>query len=225
MVFLIKYIGSKLYYLDIVVMKNGVVEFIVKKDMKLGIFVFFMFGEKYFEFIYNKEDIFIEMKVFDFVFNMKVKKLEENKVFVDYIFFIIKEKNVQQVFICDCDKEVKGLLKIEKIQYLIDSIFIVVINYQNNLISMYSFMLVLKFIKMFMEVNILDYLCDVNGKIMDFIFCYKYYCMYFWDNIDLKDDCLVNSFVFGQKIEFYFGKNMLVQYLDMIFLVVYVLID
>lgn len=224
-VFLTKYIGSKLFYADTAIMKNGVAEFTAKKDMKPGVFAFLMPGEKYFEFIYNNEDVSIETKSPDFVPNMKIKKSEENKLFLDYILFITKEKTAQQTFIRERDKEAKGSPKIEQIQKSIDSISSVVTAYQNNLIYSHPDMLVSKMIKMSMEVTIPDYPRDEKGNIKDSSFRYKYYRAHFWDNISLKDDRLVNTPVFGQKMEYYFGKNMLVQNPDSILPVAYALID
>lgn len=58
-VFLIKYYGQKLYYADTAVFKNGYVEFDGKKQ-KPGIMGLYLPDQKYFEFIYNNEEIYLE---------------------------------------------------------------------------------------------------------------------------------------------------------------------
>ena len=71
-VFLTKYYGSKLFYADTAIMKNGVAEFTAKPDLKPGMMAFLMPGQKYFEFLYNNEEIYLETKGPDWVQNMKV---------------------------------------------------------------------------------------------------------------------------------------------------------
>jgi len=55
-VFLIKYFGSKLFYADTAQMKNGEVIFDGAKQ-KPGIVGLFLPGQRYFEFVYNNEEI------------------------------------------------------------------------------------------------------------------------------------------------------------------------
>ena len=91
-VHLIKYFGKKLYYADTAEMKNGRVEFDGKKQVP-GILGVLLPGQKYFEFIYNNEDITLETSLPDMVGSMKVIKSVENKVFIPYIRFIGKNKS------------------------------------------------------------------------------------------------------------------------------------
>jgi hypothetical protein len=90
-VFLIKYYGKNLLYADTAEMKGGLVEFDGKKQ-KAGIVGLLLPGQKYFEFIYNNEEIQLETTGPDFVNNMKVKKSAENLVFIDYIKYINSER-------------------------------------------------------------------------------------------------------------------------------------
>jgi hypothetical protein len=78
-VFLIKYFGSRLNYADTAQMKNGVVVFDGKKQ-KPGIVGLLLPGQKYFEFVYNNEEVQLETKGPDFMSNMKIIKSEENKI-------------------------------------------------------------------------------------------------------------------------------------------------
>ena len=83
-VYLIKYYGQKLFYADTAEMKNGEVVFEGKKQVP-GIVGLLLPGQKYFEFIYNNEDVIMETAAPDFMKNMKVKKSEENRFFVPYV--------------------------------------------------------------------------------------------------------------------------------------------
>ena len=78
---LIRYYGEKLYYADTAEMKNGLVVFEGSKQ-KPGIVGLFLPGQKYFEFIYNNEEVVLETTYPDFLPKMKVKKSEENALFI-----------------------------------------------------------------------------------------------------------------------------------------------
>ena len=90
-VHLIKYFGKGLYYADTAVMKGGEVVFNGAKQ-KAGILGLLLPGQRYFEFIYNNEEIWIETSGPDYTKNMVVKKSEENKVFIPYVNYITEQK-------------------------------------------------------------------------------------------------------------------------------------
>jgi thiol-disulfide isomerase/thioredoxin len=210
---LIKYYGSKLYYADTAEMKNGEVVFDGKKQ-KPGIVGLFLPGQKYFEFIYNNEDIQLETSGPDFMVNMKVKKSEENKVFVPYVNFISNRKTEANNL-----GEQRNKFKKEDAQYKVLSEKIDAINkevetYQKNLVVQNKGKLVSKIVKMSMEVEIPEPPKDKNDSIIDKDFKFKYYREHYWDNVDLTDDALVNNPIFHNKMEFYFGKNMMLQHWD-----------
>ena len=212
-VHLIKYYGQKLFYADTAEMKNGEVVFDGKKQ-KAGIVGLLLPGQKYFEFIYNNEEIQLETTAPEFMPNMKVKKSEENKVFIPYVNFISNRKT-------EAGKlgEQRGKLKKEdpeykKITEKIDAINKEVDAYQKNLVEQNKGKLVSKIVKMSMEVEIPEAPRDKNDSIIDRDFKFKYYRSHFWDNVDFSDDALVNNPVFHNKLEYYFGKNMMLQHWD-----------
>ncbi len=92
-VFLIKYQGKRLFYADTAELNKGIVTFDGKKQ-KPGIVALLLPGQKYFEFIYNNEDVSIETTYPDFLKTMKVKKSDENKVFIPYVNYITAQKRV-----------------------------------------------------------------------------------------------------------------------------------
>ena len=91
-VHLIKYFGTKKFYADTAEMKNGIVEFDGRKQAS-GILGLLMPGQRYFEFIYNNEDIDLETEGPDYAGNLIVNKSEENNVFIPYIRFIGSQKS------------------------------------------------------------------------------------------------------------------------------------
>lgn len=212
-VHLVKYFGKGLYYADTAELKGGFVEFDGAKQ-QAGILGVFLPGQKFFEFIYNNEEIYMETNAVDFVGTMKVKKSEENKIFMEYIKYIgprkVKSDSLakERLKFKDFDNQYKLLTT------QIDAVNKEVIDYQKNLIETYKTMLVSKIVKMSMDIEIPEAPKDENGNIIDSSFRFNYFRAHYWDNIDLNDDRLVHTPVFHNKLEYYFGKNMMVQHWD-----------
>jgi thiol-disulfide isomerase/thioredoxin len=207
-VFLIKYYGQKLYYADTAVLKNGYVEFDGKKQQP-GIMGLFLPDQKFFEFIYNNEEIHLETSAPDYTQNLKVKKSSENSIFLPYVKFISDKKTQVGKL-----SEQKSKLKESEPNYKslteqIDKLNLEVETYQLDLIKNNPDKLVAKIVKMSREVEIPEAPKNENGEPLDPDFRFKYYRSHYWDNVDLNDDRLVNNPVFHNKMEFYFTKMML----------------
>jgi len=212
-VFLIKYFGSKLFYADTAQMKNGEVIFDGAKQ-KPGIVGLFLPGQRYFEFVYNNEEIQLETKGPDFMGNMVIKKSEENKIFIPYVKFISSKKGEIAKL-----SEQRSKLKPEDEAYKnlgtqIDALNKEVEAYQANLVAANPGKLVSKIVQMSTEVVVPEPPKDDKGKVLDSNFRYKYYFAHYWDNVDFKTDALVNNPIFANKLEFYFGKQMMIQHWD-----------
>lgn len=224
-VHLIKYFGQKLFYADTAVMKNGEVVFEGKKQMP-GIVALLLPGQKYFEFIYNNEEVSIETAGPDYVANMKVKKSAENTVFFPYVNFITAKKTEVNKLGEERTK-IKDVndAKYKDLTTKMDALNKEVEDYQKNLIATNQGKLVAKIVKMSMEIEIPEAPKDAKGNITDSNFRFNYYRKHYWDNVDLKDDALVNNPVFHNKMEFYFGKNMMLQHWDTVLYYSYDFID
>lgn len=214
-VFLIKFFGSRLNYADTAQMKNGVVFFDGKKQ-KPGIVGLLLPGQKYFEFVYNNEDVQLETEGPDFIANMNIIKSEENKIFIPYVKYISGKKGEanklaeQRAKLKDSDPEYTRLSKeIDVLNKEVD-------DYQKALIAKNPNMLVGKIVKMSLDVEVPEAPKNENGAIIDSNFRYKYYFEHYWDNVDFTADALVNNPIFHNKLEFYFGKNMMIQHWDTI---------
>lgn len=212
-VHLVKYFGKNLYYADTAELKGGFVEFDGSKQQP-GILGVLLPGQKFFEFIYNKEEVQMETIAPDFVGTMKVKKSEENRIFMDYIKFIGPKKTEATKLTDERAKLKAEDPKYKELTAQIDAINKEVIAYQNNLIETHKTMLVSKIVKMSMDIEIPEAPKDEKGNVIDSNFRFNYFRAHYWDNIDLKDDRLVNTPVFHSKLEYYFGKNMMIQHWD-----------
>lgn len=214
-VHLIKYYGDKLFYADTAEMKNGLVEF-DGSIQKPGIMALLLPEQKYFEFIYNNEEVHMETNVDDFMKFMKVKKSEENKVFIDYIRFLNEQKPKANA-LADQRKSLESTdPKYDELTKQIEQISKDVLTYQKNLIANNKDKLVSKIVKMSLEIEIPEAPVDESGKPIDSMFRYHYFRDHYFDNVDFSDDRIVNTPIFSSKLAGYFGKTMMVQHWDTI---------
>ncbi|MBM3418183.1 MAG: DUF4369 domain-containing protein, partial [Bacteroidetes bacterium] len=140
-VHLFKYFGQSKYYADTAEMKNGEVVFDGKKQVP-GMLGLLLPEQKNFEFIYNNEDIHLETTSSDYVKNMKVKKSEENRIFIAYVNFIT-EKRVEMNKLSE--ERGKYEKKDDAYKIMSDKIEALdkeVASYQKNLISQHPLKLV-----------------------------------------------------------------------------------
>lgn len=212
-VHLIRYFGKGLYYADTAEAKNGVIEFDGSKQ-KPGILALFLPGQKMLEFVYNDEDIFIEAEYPDLMGTAKVKKSAENEVFISYVTFMNGNRIAANKLVEKRNAAEKDSDEYNKLVDEIDATSKKVAAYQNNLIEKNSDKLVSKIVKMSKDVEIPDAPVDEAGKIIDSNFRFNYYRDHYFDNIDLKDSRLVRTPIFHNKLETYFGKQMMVQHWD-----------
>lgn len=223
-VFLVKYYGKGMYYADTAIMKNGVCEFNGSKQ-KPGILALFLPGQKYFDFIYNNEDINIETTNPDLVNEMVVKKSEENKIFIEYIKFISKQRNAANDLVKKREVYKKEDSEYQKITSEIEEMSKSVVAYQTELVKNHASKMVSKVVKMSIDITIPEAPRDDKGVLIDSSFTYKYYRDHYFDNVDLKDDRLLNTPIFHNKLEDFFSKKMLIQHPDTIIKYGYELID
>lgn len=212
---LAKYYGSKLYFADTTEFKNGKATFDASKQ-KPGILAVVLPGQKYFELIYNNEDIAIETKLPDFIEHLKVKKSKENQVFYNYINFMKTSQedaqNIREELQQTTDEKRKEQLE-KQLQSTSDRVK----STQANMVAENEGTLASKIIKMSMEVEVPEAPKDENGNLIDSNFRYNYFRDNYFNNIDLKDDRLVNTPVFQRKFEYFYSKEMLLQHPDTIF--------
>lgn len=224
-VYLTRYYGKGLYYADTAISKSGVVEFDTK-NLKPGMFALYLPGQRYFEFIVNNnEEINIETADTSLVSQMKVKKSEENKVFVAYVQFLQGQRLKANAL-----KAKQEGLKKEDPQYdllakQLEAISKEVAAYQDSIIKLHNQKLVSKIIKMSVEIKIPDAPKNEKGEVTDHMWQLRYWRQHFWDNVDLNDDRLVNTPVFHQKVEQFYGKTMIVPHPDSILAVAFPFID
>ena len=206
---LVKYVGSKLYYADTAEIKGGNVVFDGAKQ-EPGIMAVLLPDQKYFEFVFNKEDVHMETKSPDFVPHMKVKKSKENKIFYSYIHYLQEQQNDSKNLMAQKEAlDPTETDKIEGIDAQIKEVGNRVSNFQRSVVAENPETLVSKILKMSIDVEIPE-----SPDPSDSTFKYRYYRDHFFDNIDLTDDRLVNTPVIQRKLEYFLSPQMLIQHPD-----------
>lgn len=223
-VHLVKYNGAKLYYADTAVIKGGYVEFNGAKQQP-GMLGLLLPGQQLIEVIYNKEEIDLETKGPNFVENMKIKKSEENKIFNEYVKYMSSKRTVAQKLHNDMNTLDKEDAKYKDMESQLNAINKEVETYQKEFIKAHSGRFVGKMIRMTIDVEIPEAPKDEKGNVIDSNFRYHYYRDHYFDNVDFSVDGLVNTPVFGNKIDYYFSSKMLIQHWDTILKYAYKLID
>jgi thiol-disulfide isomerase/thioredoxin len=223
-VFLVKYYGKGMYYADTAQMKGGVVEFDGKKQ-KPGVMALLLTGQRYFDFLYNNEEINLVTQGPDFIKSMKINKSFENEIFLKYITFMNDQRTKAKDFSEKREKLKKTEPEYKSLTNEIDKVSKEVVAYQKNLIETYPATFVSKVVKMSMDVEIPETPKKSDGTIIDSSFAYKYFRDHYFDNIDLNDDRLLSTPVFHNKLDFFFSNSMLVPIPDTITKYAYRFID
>lgn len=214
-VFLVKYYGNKTLYADTAEMIKGVVTFDGKKQ-KPGMVGLLLSGQRFFEFIYNNADIDLETKGPDFIGNMKVKKSDENTLFLEYIFALKSNREKSEALLAKAKGFDKNSKEYKDLMTQIDDISTNVKKYQVKFASDNKDKLVGKIVALTTDIDIPEPPRNAKGELIDSNFRYFYYRDHFFDNIDLKDDRLVNTAMFHEKINYFFGDKFLLQHPDTI---------
>jgi thiol-disulfide isomerase/thioredoxin len=212
-VHLVRYFGKGLYYADTAQIQNGTVVFDGSKQ-KQGILALMLPGQKLLEFIYDGQDIQIETRLPDLMENAKVKKSEENTIFLNYMRFMGSESKRANALIEKRNDIEEGSDEYKALNEQIDEISKGVKQYQKDLIKNNQGKLVAKVVHLSMDVEIPESPRDEEGNIIDSAFQYKYFKAHYWDHLDFKDDRLVRTPVFHNKLEAYFSKRYMLQHWD-----------
>ncbi len=201
-VYLLKYLGDKLYYADTTEAKGGKASF-SKPNYEGGVYAFYT-GEGYFEFIMSDQDkvVNIATSTENFIKYMNVKQSAENQVFYQYVKFIgeMKPKSMEIVKKRDALDPEKDKKEIDKLNEQLTQMDKEVKQFQKDLVKKHEGKLVSKILKMSIDIEVPE---DLNDTLRG-----AYLREHFWDHTDLSDPRLARSPVFGNKVDFYFQKMM-----------------
>ncbi len=213
-IFLAKYLGPKLYYADTVLSKNGSLEFDGSKHPR-GLYAVVIPGVKYFEFVHDNEDVDMTVgDVNDMVGSMKVDKSKNNKSFYEYILFMTEMKKKSQKMNQEYTK-LSGDAKDKKLEE-IRAVGKEIMSGQMEIYKANKDLFIGTMVRMSMDVDLPEPPKDKDGNITDSNFVYNYYIEHFWDDIPLKDDAIVRTPVYHNKLDKFFSQQGLIQIPDTI---------
>jgi thiol-disulfide isomerase/thioredoxin len=206
-VYLVKYYGANLYFADTVKSKKGLVVFDGSKH-HAGMYAVMMPNNSYFEFMYDKEPVFITISDFSNRLETAViKKSQNNQIFYDYMRFM----TVNHQKMIDLNKKYEGYSKgtpqYDSLVTQIDVIYAQNVTYQDSILTTYPDLLVTDLLKMAFDFKFPDYPRDSNGNVLDSTYKYKYYLNHYWDGVDLSDPRIVYSPMYFKKLDTYFSNR------------------
>jgi thiol-disulfide isomerase/thioredoxin len=214
-VHLVKYFGKNLYYADTAVIKSDTVEFDGSKQ-KAGMLGLLLPGQKFFQFVYNNEDVILETTEikneqgeWDFYKNMQVMASAENRIFLEYTLFISNKRKELKVLSDSLTKLKEKSESYKNVTKEIERLDSTVIFYRNSVLENYPDLLWSKYIAMTMDVKVPETVEDQYARL-------NYYRKHYWDNVDFNDDRMVNTPDFHSKLEFLFSDKVTLQHWDTI---------
>ncbi len=206
--YLANYYGKKQYYKDTAhVDRSGNMVFEGNKPLGGGIYSVVLPSLKYFEIIIGEQQFALETDTNDLVGAMKIKGSEENTLFYDYLKFIqakTQDSEACQKLLKDKDAD-KNDPKRKECMEKMGAIDKEIKAFRMNYIEKYPDMLVGKLFNGMREPEIpnppkgLDKRDAQNWR-------YRYFKNHYWDFVDTKDDRLIRTPVFHNKLEKYFKQ-------------------
>ena len=201
------YFGDKQYIRDSAKADaNGHLTFKGDEALPGGVYLAVVPSRKYFEMIVDKEQKFsMETDTSDFIANMKVKGSKDNESFYEYLNWIsVRGKQMDQLR-KDIDAAKGDDAKIKQLREEQTAIDKTVKDYKNTFIAAHPDMMLSKIFNASWEPEIPEAPILANGR-KDSTFAYRYYKAHYFDKFDLKDDRLLRSPIFGNKIKQYIEK-------------------
>ena len=213
--FLGNYYGDKQYVQDTVkVNSKGWFAFEGKDTLPGGIYLIVMPDKKYFEMLVTEDQFFtLETDTLDFVGKMKIDGSEENKLFYEYLKFITPrgkqvdslKKVITALSIHDSSGTRSSEIKkdeSEKIVAQISSIDSQVMNYKKQVLREHPKTFLAQTFRAMSETETPPPPILSNGR-PDSLFKFYYYRQHFWDSIDFRDDRLIRTPIFHNKLKQY----------------------
>ncbi len=199
---------------------NGV--FKGKKALPGGMYIIFLPSKKYFDVLLDKNQYFsIESDTFDFLKKVKFTKSIDNQLFYQYQ-NLITEKGQQAKTLVNLKKKSNSQTQKDSITKAIDQINQEVTGFIKNTINNNPSTIISVILKGLQEIEVPDPPKDVNGKITDSTFQYRYYEKHYFDNFSYSDQRLLRTPFYEQKVKNYITKvipqipDSIIKYVDMI---------
>ncbi len=193
--------------------KNGLVQFKGKKDLDKGVYIL-VSQEKsiYFDFFINESQKFsVNLESTDMVNTLKAIGNKENEQFFSYIKYITN-KNLEFGKIREATK---GKSKADSTKYVNDKLKELnaeVKKFEKEFMESVKGTFVYDVLNLKTEKEAIDIPKAKNGR-PDSLYQYYYYKNHFFDGVDLKDERIIHTPFFADRVKKYFD-NVIVQHPD-----------
>jgi thiol-disulfide isomerase/thioredoxin len=210
MVYLVKYTFDQQYISDTCKnVKNGVIQFKGKEDLDKGVYTLVSEAKSiYFDFFINENQKFtITTDMSDIVSNLKVTGNRENELFFSYIKYITaKNQDFNKV-----REQTKGKSKADSTKFIeqkIRELNADVKKFEDDFMKKAQGTFVYDVLNLKTEKEPTNVPKASNGR-PDSIYQYYYYKSHFFDGINFKDDRIIRTPFFDDRIKRYFDNVIL----------------
>ncbi|NOQ72047.1 MAG: DUF4369 domain-containing protein [Crocinitomix sp.] len=206
-IYLARYFGNKLFYADTTESKNGSFQFEGNKH-RGGLYAIILPNGKPFDIILDNEEIDIHINnVEEPIPTLEVKKSINNKLFFDYMNYMAQKRIESKPIGTKMNLPETTDKQKEKYKAQLSQINDDVVKMQQDIIINHADKFVGIMLGMTIDKKLPEHPRDEEGNITDSNFVYNYYMQHYWDNVNLKDYRTVNTPVFHNKLDKFFGKS------------------
>jgi len=205
MVYLVKYTFDQQYISDTSKnIKNGAIRFKGKKDLDKGVYVLVSESKTiYFDFFINENQKFtVNVDAADMMNTLKVSGNKENEQFFSYIKFI-SNKNLEFGKIA---AQAKGKSKEDSIKFMVEKLKVLnteVKTFETEFLTKNKGSYLFDVLNLKTEKELTEIPKAKNGR-PDSVFQYYYYKNHFFDGVDFKDERIIRTPFFDDRIKKYF---------------------
>lgn len=173
-----------------------------KKDPLFGGVYLLVLPDKasYFEFLVNEPNIYIETDTADFYKHMVVKQSEENKIFLSYLQQIGSKSPEIQELRAKMEDSTLSEAERKKARKRMEELNESLLNYRRDLAKKHPNTFAASLFKAMEEPNLAD--VDTSDKEKAYLYFKKHY----FDNFDIRDNRMLRTPFYEQKLTFYFEK-------------------
>ncbi len=185
--------------------KNGSGVFKGKKELPKGMYIIFLPSKTYFDFLVGDNQKFsVENDTSDLFKKIKFSGSKENQIFYDYQYLLSSKRDEMKKL----QEQRKNASTDEgkKIAEQMKAIDKDVKAYKEKVLKDNPNTFVVKFIKATQDIEVPDAPKDVNGKITDSTFQYRYYRAHYFDNFDISDPAMLRTPLYEEKILTFIDK-------------------
>lgn len=215
-VYLARYYGDKLFYVDTTVHHQGVTIF-EDENRPRGLYAIVLPGTRFFEVLLDKEDVVMTISdTSRFNELITIQKSENNIALRAYTLYMrdyekkLTELGKKYEAANGDPKKERAVSK--KIRALNKKLLV----YRKKLATQYEPYYISQVLRLTMDVEVPPPPKTKEGEPIDSFFTYNFYIKHFWDGIDLTDPALAYTPVYHHRLNRYFSEDVLIQSPDTI---------